>query len=806
MFRRLSLNAKLTVAVLGLVAVTVVVLSTVNVLQTQKTLHDVAELSLKALGDSIYRDFEAQNNVTVEKVGTDLTLLGKELARLGLPNADPDQPVALTVTNQVTRASEAVTLPLLQGGRTSLHDPAFVDSIVALVGGTATVFQHAPGKLIRVSTTVRGLDGNRATLTYIPEDSPVYKAIQDGKIYRGRAFVVNAWYLTAYTPLTNIHGDLIGATYVGRPILNEAVAHALTGANIDGKGFAFACDGKGSILVHPDAAHAGKGLDSLGLSLDRLKEAREGFISYLDEGVPTTAFVRYFEPWDWWLVVGMPDKDMLHGADVRAMKTAAVAAAVMLAVAGLLALAVVRLIAAPLGRLGAYTRAVAGGDFGAAIDYAADDSLGATIGAVRAMVGEIKNRLGFAQGVLDGVSFSSPCLMTDPEDKVSFVNQRLLDLLKKPGAPADYTGQTIGRFLFDDDSRGKKTMARVRSEKHIENEMTYDCVDGECKTMTATTSMIYDLDGNELGAFTLYFDLTAVRAQEAQLKARNGQIARIASQAGEIANLVSSAAEELAAQVEQASKGAEQQNGRVAETATAMEEMNATVLEVARNATEAAGNAEKARGKAHEGEISVREVIAAISEVAQQAASLQRDMNDLGRRAEAIGDIISVINDIADQTNLLALNAAIEAARAGDAGRGFAVVADEVRKLAEKTMTATKEVGEAIAAIQDGTQKSVAATRGAAEAVARSTSLAEESGRSLSEIVGLVAGTAGQVTSIATAAEQQSATSEEINRAIEDISRISSETADGMSQSALAVNELAHQAHNLQALIDEMKS
>ena len=102
------------------------------------------------------------------------------------------------------------------------------------------------------------LDGNRATLTYIPEESPVYKAIKEGKVYKGRAFVVNAWYLTAYAPLTNIQGDLIGATFVGRPILNEAVEHAVVGANIDGKGFAFTCDGKGSLLVHPDKEHIGK--------------------------------------------------------------------------------------------------------------------------------------------------------------------------------------------------------------------------------------------------------------------------------------------------------------------------------------------------------------------------------------------------------------------------------------------------------------------------------------------------------------------------------------------------------------------
>ncbi|EPR41582.1 methyl-accepting chemotaxis sensory transducer [Desulfovibrio sp. X2] len=805
MARKLPLNIKLSVATLGLVAVTVLVLSVVNLLQTQKTLREVAQTSLKAMGDSIYRDFEIQNASTMEKVSSDLVLMDQEINRMGLLNVDPDQKTPTTITNQITGAKETMDLPLFQAGRQSMRDPLIVDSVVKLVGGSATIFQYMPGKLIRVSTTVKRADGTRATLTYIPEDSPVYKSIMEDKVYQGRAYVVNAWYLTAYKPLKSIMGDLLGAAYVGRPILNDAVSRALTGANIDGKGFAFACDAKGSILVHPDKALDGKNITEIGLSPDILK-MKEGFVRFTENGVPTTAYVRYYAPWDWFVVVGMSNSDMLRGADMQAMKTSAIAAVVMLALAGLLALIIIRVVSAPLVSLEAYTKDVAGGNFKARLDYEANDAVGHTIAAVHAMVGEIKNKLGFSQGVLDGVSFSSPCLITDPEDKVSFTNKRLLDLLGKPGTPESYVGQPIGQFLLGDPSRGRKTMAKVRAERHLVSEMEYDCHDGTCKTMTANTSMIYDLDGRELGAITLYFDLTHIRAQEVQLKAKNEQIARVAEQAGQIADQVSSAAQQLSAQVEQATRGAEQQSGRAAETATAMEQMNATVLEVAKNATEAANNAEKAREKARGGADSVREVISAISQVEHQTSALQADMGSLGQQAEGIGNIIGVINDIADQTNLLALNAAIEAARAGDAGRGFAVVADEVRKLAEKTMTATKEVGQAVAAIQQGTQKSIAATQSAAESVTRSTSLAEGSGRVLGEIVGYVENTAGQVSSIATAAEEQSATSEEINRAIDDINRISGETAQGMSQSAQAVADLARQAHDLQVLIEEMKA
>jgi methyl-accepting chemotaxis protein len=179
-------------------------------------------------------------------------------------------------------------------------------------------------------------------------------------------------------------------------------------------------------------------------------------------------------------------------------------------------------------------------------------------------------------------------------------------------------------------------------------------------------------------------------------------------------------------------------------------------------------------------------------------------MDQLGMQTTDIGKIMNVIEDIADQTNLLALNAAIEAARAGEAGRGFAVVADEVRKLAEKTMDATKEVGNAIQVIQRGAAANIKSVDAAAVAVDQATDLANRSGEALDHIVQFSDDTSGQVQSIATAAEEQSAASEEINRAVEDINLIASETVDGMNQSAEAITSLARLSNDLRQLIDEM--
>jgi len=299
-------------------------------------------------------------------------------------------------------------------------------------------------------------------------------------------------------------------------------------------------------------------------------------------------------------------------------------------------------------------------------------------------------------------------------------------------------------------------------------------------------------------------EANAAKAQAERAKAEGMMAA--AMQLEKVVEVVSSASEELSAQVEQSSRGTEVQSNRVAETATAMEEMNATVLEVARNASQAADSSGTARAKALEGSKVVAQVVEGIRSIQTVSLTMKEDMADLGKQAEGIGQIMNVISDIADQTNLLALNAAIEAARAGDAGRGFAVVADEVRKLAEKTQTATKEVGEAINGIQRGTKKNLENVESAVHTVEQATALASKSGEALEEIVHLVEISTDQVRSIAAASEEQSAASEEINRSIEDISRISSETASAMNQSAQAVGDLATQAGSLRQLIERMKS
>jgi len=273
----------------------------------------------------------------------------------------------------------------------------------------------------------------------------------------------------------------------------------------------------------------------------------------------------------------------------------------------------------------------------------------------------------------------------------------------------------------------------------------------------------------------------------------------------QVGGVVSSASTELSAQIEQSDRGAAESAQRLSEAATAMNEMNATVQEVAKNAGSASTASAETREKAEAGAQVVEKAVRSIDQVHQMSLELKGDMTQLNEHAQDITRIMNVISDIADQTNLLALNAAIEAARAGEAGRGFAVVADEVRKLAEKTMASTTDVGNAIKAIQESTTKSMTSVDNAVTQIAQATEYANQSGQALQEIVATVEATGDQVNAIATASEEQSAASEEINQSIVQVNDMSRQTAEAMAEAAKAVSDLAAQAQGLTNLIQELK-
>ncbi|GAB3242963.1 methyl-accepting chemotaxis protein [Chitinimonas naiadis] len=273
---------------------------------------------------------------------------------------------------------------------------------------------------------------------------------------------------------------------------------------------------------------------------------------------------------------------------------------------------------------------------------------------------------------------------------------------------------------------------------------------------------------------------------------------------------------ELAEQVNHEAASVSQGTGRISESAriqsdsaaamaAAIEEMSVSVNHLASNAGTAYMLTEQAGQHAERGSVTIRSVGVEIDRVAGTIQQSAQTINALGAETAQISSIVAVIREIADQTNLLALNAAIEAARAGEEGRGFAVVADEVRKLAERTTSATAQIGSMIASIQASAKQAVSgmdASVGQVEAgvagVRSADSVMGEIQQGSRELVNVS-------NEISLALKEQSAASQDIAQNVERIVQMASNTTESAEQGAEAAQRLEEVAKALQASVSHFR-
>ncbi|MBQ9536892.1 MAG: PAS domain-containing protein [Desulfovibrionaceae bacterium] len=320
-----------------------------------------------------------------------------------------------------------------------------------------------------------------------------------------------------------------------------------------------------------------------------------------------------------------------------------------------------------------------------------------------------------------------------------------------------------------------------------------------------TLDYIYNKDGKAIGHVEIGQDVTERERLKTEEENNRQHRAEVEQKLDAVIRELADYSKELYRIIDSSTKGAQDQADRLSETATAMNEMTATVSEVATNASDASQLSLTTREKALGGAKIVSDSVESIKQVGEQSTKLKAVMSELLEHSHSIDAIMHVISDIADQTNLLALNAAIEAARAGEAGRGFAVVADEVRKLAEKTMSSTADVGKAISGIQSSADMSAEQVDATVQLTDKAMDYANQSGTALNEIVQMVDTTADQVRAIATASEEQSAASEEINRTIVSVTSEAANNKESMNLARETVVKLDEQARVLREIVSNLR-
>src|SRR5690554_295085 len=293
--------------------------------------------------------------------------------------------------------------------------------------------------------------------------------------------------------------------------------------------------------------------------------------------------------------------------------------------------------------------------------------------------------------------------------------------------------------------------------------------------------------------------LSALAGMQAALRDTLYGIANSSSQSA-------SAAEELNAVTEDSTRSLQQQNDEIQQAATAVNEMSVAVEEVASNAVQTSEESHNTAASANQGRDQINQVLASMDKLSRTIHTTTDEVQNLAEQTQSINSVLYMIRAVAYQTNLLALNAAIEAARAGEHGRGFAVVADEVHALAHRTQQSTGEIEEMINAIQQVTERTVAAMEISDTMAANTQRQSQKAG----EAFGLVSTAVNQINErnlvIASAAEEQAQVAQEVDRNLVNIRDLSTQSAAGAEQTSAASRELSRLAVELNQLITRFRT
>lgn len=307
--------------------------------------------------------------------------------------------------------------------------------------------------------------------------------------------------------------------------------------------------------------------------------------------------------------------------------------------------------------------------------------------------------------------------------------------------------------------------------------------------LTAHTTVTEDITGAI--ADSVNFSIDALRSLVEAINNTVVRVSQSSEQTQSIANRLANASTQQAAEI--------------SNTTQAISVMARTMEEVSKNAMNSAEVALHSVDIAHKGAQTVRRNIEGMDAIRETIQETSKRIKRLGESSQQIGEIVSLITDIADRTNILALNAAIQASSAGEAGRGFAVVADEVQRLAERAGNATKQIAALVETIQTDTNEAVSSMEQSTAGVVTGAKLAEDAGNALSEIESVSKQLADLINNISKDAREQASTAINISESMNVIQRITMETSEGTNETAKSISTLTELANALRTSVAGFK-
>ncbi|MBK1654116.1 Cache 3/Cache 2 fusion domain-containing protein [Allochromatium vinosum] len=778
---------------------------------------------------------------------------------------NPEEPVL--VGGQITPA-------LYDGERRLTLDDSVLERFTKATDAVATLFVRRDNDFVRVATTLRDEQGERAVGTLLASDHPALPALLAGEEFIGRATLFGRDHMTVYRPMLNARREVIGAFFIGLDMTAglDHLKHEILSIRIGETGYFYALDARpgpdfGRLVIHP--AQEGTNIldarDADGRAFIReILERKEGVIHYpwinreTGETAPRMKVVAYthFPAWDWVIGGGSYDDELSRDSVLLRNLTLGAALVVVAVLALILFWLTRRLVGRPLGEATRIFERIGAGHYDNPIDTTRRDEIGTLFDALARMQTSLDARTradarisAEALRIKSALDKSSTNMMVSDRDGIIiYANEALLRMLRlaesdlRRDLPEFSVDSLLGSHLdiFHRQPERQQSMLATLQNNHLAQvrlggrtfRMIFNPVindqgerlgtvvewtdrTSEVETETELASLLeaavqgdfsrrLTLEGktgffHELadGLNRLVDILSAGLTDVAQVLAAiaQGDLSRriesdyagtfgrlkddtnltverlreVVTGIKESTDAINTAATEIASGNSDLSIRTETQAGTLEKTASAMEELNATVKQNAHNAQEANQLAQDSNRVAARGGELVRHVV--------------DNMGRIQDSSRQIADIIGVIDSIAFQTNILALNAAVEAARAGEQGRGFAVVAAEVRNLAQRSGQAAREIKTLIV--------------GSVEQVEDGVKLVEQAGQTMNEIVDSFQQVTTLVTEIAVASRQQSSGIEQVSRAVTQLDEVTQQNAALVEEAAAAAESLEEQARSL---------
>ena len=565
LFRDWSIRAKLISVTLFLVLLPLLCVAYLSMNRFGNALKSASEEDLDHLVRNIYSTCKVQQEMVQMKVTSDLNVARELLYLHGRAiEIVPGEKLRFDAVNQITRERYPVTVPLWKiGDRPLSRDNHFVDEVQKLVGGTCTIFQRIDGnRLLRISTNVKEKDGKRAVGTFIPPDSPVAQAIFAGRPYRGRAYVVNDWYITAYEPIRGQDGTVIGALYVGvREQSAQSFKDEIKEIKVGDTGYVLIMDGKGTLKVHP--AKEGENVldskDSSGFEYIRsmvndavaLEEGDVGTIRYpwinpeLGETKSRQKINKYtyFKPWNWIIVAGTYEEE-IYSSLYETERFIIIVVLMGLVLVLVLTLTLSTVLTRPIKELTEVTTRMAGGDLSERVIVRSADEIGVLGVSFNRMIVQVQHYTSNLEKIVESRTKELKESREKYRDISRFLNS-ILDSATEYGIMAlDFYGRIIefnkgaekifgwkkeevlnkektGITLVPDDCKKaiqKEMSKRARTEGVCELDMYRIRKNGDRFPVHSTITAIKDPSGKTTGFVEIVRDLTRRKNLEKELR------------------------------------------------------------------------------------------------------------------------------------------------------------------------------------------------------------------------------------------------------------------------------------------------